>query len=321
MRNLFIDKVNNSFRSMTNTRQASGLSVCLSMIANSVDGSIKIDVSSPGQIDIAIDRFRPKNLIIGYSFMTASDLTRLRSRYPHLKIYVMFHSPSSFLAADNIALKRLYETTESGCTVILNDPRFNLGLDRVIHLENCYSINFQDYKAPEDDGNLHVICSGSIRVFKNHLSQAMAAIRYADSKNLTLNFYCNLARGELSGAVAHNLSVLFTRNKKHKLVSLPWQNHQEFIKSLSKYHLGMQVSMTESYNIVSADYINAGLPMIVSDEIRFASDSIKCNINNIDEMVSKMETAHLHVEESRDKLLAHNNKAVESWRKELNSRA
>ena len=318
IKNLFLEKINNNFRSVTQTKQVTGLSVCLDFITQSVPDSIKIVVSDIKQVELAINRFAPKNLILGYNFLNHNELKSLRIRYPFLKIYMIIHSPISFMAADQSGFRSLYEAIDLGCKVIVNDPRFDIGINGVIHLENCYNVNFRERINPIVKDEFNVICSGSVRVLKNHMAQAVAAMIYCDKNNLKLNFHCNLGRSELAAAVITNLKLLFTRNLNHKLISLPWQDHREFVDSLSNYHLGMQVSFTESYNLVSADYINAGLPMVVSHEIRFASDKAKACPNNVREIASKIKEAHLHVDESRVKFVNHNNKAVAMWKKELN---
>lgn len=319
-RNLFIEKTNERFRAMTKTRQASGLSVCLDMISSSVKDSIKIVVSDFRHIEVAVSRFAPKNLILGSNFLNAHEIKLLRSRFPFLRVYLIIHSPASFLAVDQGALKSVYDAVDNGVRVIFNDPRMKGVVEGSIFLENCYSIPFFEYSPPKTNGEFNVICSGSVRVLKNHLTQAIAAMKYCDENDLVLNFHCNMGRSELGGAVLASLKTLFQRNQRHKLISLPWQEHKEFLRSLSKYHLGMQVSFTESYNIVSADYIAAGLPMVVSEEIRFASNMIKCRPNDIEGMVRAISIAPDRVKDSRKLLRLNNEEAVKMWNMELNSR-
>lgn len=319
IRNLFLEKPNEKFRSMTRSRkQVTGLSVCLDMITHSVKDSLKLIVSDMRQIEHGVSRFAPKNLILGHNFLTTPQIRHIKKKYPHLKIFMIIHSPISFMSVDHYALKSIYDYTELGVSVIVNDPRLENAIKGTIHLENCYRSMEVKRERIQESGVYKVICAGSVRMLKNHLAQALAMIIYCDKKGKKLEFYCNLGRTELGGATITSLQSLFAKNSNHKLINLEWMEHKEFMNSLNNYDLGMQVSFTESYNIVAADYVTASLPVIGSHEIRFIHDDLKVFPNDINAMCEKADIAINYVEENKKILKELNEKAVSRWNEVLN---
>lgn len=137
---------------------------------------------------------------------------------------------------------------------------------------------------------INISCFGAIRPLKNHLSQALAAIQFANQKNKHLRFHINATRQEQQGQnILKNLRSLFDHLKDHQLVEHPWMEHSDFMQVLSEQiDLGMQVSFTETYNIVAADHIAAGVPVVTSSEVRFVLPIFHAQPNSIPSMVSKL---------------------------------
>ena len=86
-------------------------------------------------------------------------------------------------------------------------------------------------------------------------------------------------------------------------------------------NLGMQVSMTETYNIVTADFIAAGIPIITSPEIELVSCVSKTDIKSISNMVSHLDFAHNNskwIAKLNRYILARNSRrAVRYWKDTL----
>lgn len=314
MRNLFVEKVNRHYREMTRTNQVSGLSVCIDMIVESLGkDSLKVAIDNLSHIDQAIQRFNPANVILTSIFCTSSDLANLRTRFPSKKFFVMVHSNSPFLAVQGEGYMRIGEAIKNGVTVICNDQRLADSIPEAIHLPNIYKRDFIARKFNQNN-DLKVICAGSLRPMKNHITQALASIMYANRIGKKLSFYCNTGRNEGGNTVLMNLKAVFKHHKNHELISLPWLSHSEFVKSLQQFDIGLQVSMSESFNIVAADYTCAGLPMVVSSEISWASQNCFADSGNPSDISKKMETSHMHVMENQVNLLKTSKEAVEKWK-------
>jgi hypothetical protein len=52
--------------------------------------------------------------------------------------------------------------------------------------------------------------------------------------------------------------------------------------------IGLQLSFTESFNIVSADFVNHGVPIVVSDAIKWLPFVLKTSTVTYEETIEKM---------------------------------
>lgn len=82
--------------------------------------------------------------------------------------------------------------------------------------------------------------------------------------------------------------------------------------------LGLQVSLSETFNIVSADFVNMEIPIVVSNEIEWAPDKLKTASTEIDKIVSKMEEVYFKTGVFYRKLLKialqnYNKKSEKYW--------
>lgn len=315
VRNLFIEKVNPHFRGLTG--QTSGLTVTADMIQENVNNSVKVVINNLSHIKLAIQRFKPVNVISVGMVLNHSESKELTSFYPHVNFYTMVHSNIPFSAVIGDETKRVYESLESGIKVIFNDDRYADAMGGIF-LPNIYSKPMQPKISNPIKDELNVICGGVVRPFKNHVIQAHAAIKYANELGVKLNFHCNLGINHGGQFVLGNLKTIFRYNKKHTLINLPWQKNSEFVKSLRNYHIGMQVSLSESFNATAADYVTAGLPMVVSNEVRWASEGCKADAHSVKDIVQKMREAENHVAESQSNLIHYADNAINMWNTFLN---
>lgn len=142
-----------------------------------------------------------------------------------------------------------------------------------------------------DPDVINISCAGAIRPFKNSLLQAFAAIEFAESINKKLRFYVNSDRTEQKGEeVVKNLKHLFPING-HELIECPWMDRETFLKFVSTMDLGMQVSFTETFNIVAADFVTQNVPIIVSKEINWMPRIYKADPNSRESMVTALKRA------------------------------
>jgi hypothetical protein len=56
-------------------------------------------------------------------------------------------------------------------------------------------------------------------------------------------------------------------DKGHELISHTWTPREEFLLLCSQMDLGMQCSFSETFNIVGADLLSQGVPLVTSSEI------------------------------------------------------
>jgi len=136
---------------------------------------------------------------------------------------------------------------------------------------------------------INIAVFGAIRPLKNHLIQAISAIQFANEEGLKLYFHINGTRIENNGdPVLKNLRELFEGQEKHELVEHCWMEHDKFVELLQSMDICMQVSFSETYNIVTADAVNGLVPVVVSPELRWVFGLFKANPVDSNNIVSKL---------------------------------
>jgi hypothetical protein len=165
-------------------------------------------------------------------------------------------------------------------------------------------------------------CFGAIRPLKNQLQQATSAIIFANRIGKTLRFHINASRTEQSGdQVLRNLRSLFEGQRnhklKHELVEHPWMPHAEFVKICNFMDLGMQVSFSESFNIVTADLVTHHVPMVVSTDVDWMPAASKAVPTDTEEIVNKLYSAWKYprwaIRRNSAALSKYNKKALKVW--------
>lgn len=299
---LFIVKQNSTYGFINPHNKSSGLynstnSIVKNLKLKGINAEL-VQVIDNNCIDKEVTKFNPDLVIIEALFVVPSKFKVLKKLHPKVKWFVHLHSEMPFLALEGIAMEWINDYKLQDVGIITNSESSFMALkviDKdVVYLPNSYYIeSLQHAKSYEwqDRVVLNVACLGAIRPFKNHLTQAIAAISLAKKHHKHLYFYVNATRIEIGGApVLKNLQALFKETNKTYLVEIPWQDPANLTSYLqSEIDIGMQVSMTETFNVVTADYIKAGLPIVVSPEIGWASRFSKANAHNVDEIAEIME--------------------------------
>jgi hypothetical protein len=296
-------------------------------------------VTDNNDIDREVTTYRPDYVIIEALWVVPEKFSVLIPLHPLVRWVVRLHSDMPFLACEGIAMDWIAEyvrfpqvTLACNAPRMLKEVRTYLGglygwtnqqaLSRVVYLPNYYPMDdAKDAKVPDPhDPWLHVGCFGAIRPLKNQLSQALASIEFADSLGKKLMFHVNAGRIEMKGdPILNNLKGLFQHeyDRGHRLVNHTWCPREEFLDVCRYMDLGLQVSLSETFNIVSADMIHEGIPIVVSAEVPWASRMFLADPNSVEDMVSKMHhayySARLNVWLNRRKLVKYVNKTESIW--------
>lgn len=290
---LIAEKINNRFRAMTGSKtQNSGLSNTIEMICR----DLPIDhyaFNAVENIHNILTRRSYDKVIFEATCVNGRALRGLRESFPNTRFYVHFHSNLPFLAEEGDSLVYVKEYIDGGVGIIWNSEQSFMAMKTLpgaVYLPNVY--HFEEFTQLKEEGPvLDVGCFGSIRSMKNQLMQAAAAIRMADMKGKKLRFHMNVKRTENGSSAKNNLLNLFKLHPKHELVEVPWMEHKDFIQYLRNLDIGMQVSLTETFNMVAADYVSAGVPMVVSEEVRWASAFSQVSTGDIISIINGMNRA------------------------------
>ena len=267
--------------------------------ANGIQTNL-IEVVDGNSIDREVSLYRPSHVIIEALWVTPEKLQELARLHPSVRWIVRFHSDPPFLALESVAVRwlkayiqipRVYVAANRLLTTVdfLDIAETSvLPAGKVLLLPTFYPPGNPQLKKFLAGKILSVSCPGAIRPFKNHLNQAIAAMRFAESTHRVLNFHVNGSRVEQGGgAVLQNLEALFAGTPHHLIIE-PWTEHAGFVDFLRKMDLGMQVSFTETFDICAADMVTAGIPMVVSPQVYWASKSAMASPVDVEDIYGKI---------------------------------
>jgi len=257
-------------------------------------------ISDSNAIDKVVTEFNPDTVVIEalwvppYKFVELFKIPRHAAR----RWIVRIHSKAPFLSMEGMATKwiRDYTAIKNGIVEMAPNTR-----ELTEQLNSCFPLGTFTYlpniyfpkeivkpSKPELVNVLDIGCFGAIRPMKNIYQQAMAAIEFAEMMNKQLRFHVNASRTEQNGNnVLKNLQALFEFSP-HELVEHGWYNHYQFLQEASKMDICMQVSLSESFNIVTADIVSVDRPIVVSTDIEWMPCILKTIPTSHESIVRKL---------------------------------
>ncbi len=252
-------------------------------------------VNDNNDIDREVALHRPDIVVIEALWVVPDKFDKLKQLHPNVAWYIHLHSDIPFLAQEGIAIEWITACAAKGIGIITNckDTFESLETiiddDQLVYLANVY-LNEPRRSPLGDNPILDIACFGAIRPLKNQLLQALAAIQFATEKDRPLRFHINSGRVEGGGQpVLKNLQILFNLTANVQLVEHDWLEPNDFLNFL-QYHvdIGMQCSLSETFNVVSADYVTAGIPIVVSNQVKWVSKFCQAKSDSLPDIVSKM---------------------------------
>lgn len=247
------------------------------LIGNRVNTNI-VQVTDNNEIDKYCHQYKPDIVIIEALWVVPEKFEILQKLHPGITWVIRLHSELPFLANEGIAIEWLkkyvqYENVKIGSnSKYLIEALTPLLGSKLIYLPNYYKVDSTSSNNSTNNSKvLNVGIFGAIRPLKNTLTQAVASINYANLVKKRLVLHVNSARVEQKGEnVLKNLRALFV-DTPHTLVEHGWLDHKDFTQLVSTMDICLQVSLTETYNIVAADAINQNVPVVTSREITFVN--------------------------------------------------
>jgi hypothetical protein len=237
-----------------------------------------VEVVDNNSIDGEVASYKPTHVFIEALWVVPSKFEVLQKLHPMVKWVVRIHSNVPFLANEGIAIDWIKGYAKFGNVRVAPNSRLCMDDLRAVIPEHklVYLPNYYQFEPPTahigttDDTTVRIGCFGAIRPLKNQLIQAIAAIRFAATIGKKLEFHINSSRVEQKGCnVLKNLRALFSDTPDRVLVEHKWLPRSEFLAVIGSMDINMQVSFTETFNIVAADSVNEFVPVIVSDSIGF----------------------------------------------------
>jgi hypothetical protein len=239
-----------------------------------------VEVQDNNAIDKEVSQYKPTHVIIEALWVVPEKIEVLLKLHPKVTWFIRLHSKPEFIANEGIAFQwigKYLDIKSDKLFISTNNKEFCDSLGKIYKnvvpfSPNIYPDVFRGVNnQKQNDRELNIGCFGALRPLKNHVSQALAAIAVAQNFNKKLKFHINNDRIEQRGdEVLKNLRAIFEAIPNAELVEHPWREHKDFIELVSQMDLGMQVSLTETFNIVAADFISVGIPVLVCKDIEFA---------------------------------------------------
>jgi len=294
---------------------------CLVTLQDAGIGAHLVEVTDNNDIDREITKYRPTVVIIEALWVVPEKFDVLKRLHPGVEWIVRIHSEVPFLAQEGIAMAWIIDYWRRGLTVAVNSRRCQRDLWRVkcatrapggtAYLPNCYVLPAVPDERT-DPRRLNIGCFGAIRPMKNQLEQAICAIHFANNVGLPLDFHINAARVETGGEnPLRNIRELFRRlpRERFRLVEHGWESRRQFLDTLAMMDLCLQVSMTESFNLVTADAIAAEVPVVTSPEISWSAPQYQARPTDSSAILAAMHDAY----ENPCRAVQRNLKCLEDW--------
>jgi hypothetical protein len=317
---LFVLKRKEDYRDVQDSPKglSSGLYNSASYVVNvlreqGVEANIEVVIDN-SFIDREVTKHRPDIVICEALWIVPSKFRDLIPLHPNVEWVVRIHSEMPFMAGEGIAMDWISDyVTWENVNIGVNAPRMLSeireylktvhGWDnettnrRVIYMPNAYPTNFRKKKGiDEDSDTIDIGCFGAVRPMKNHLLQAHGALKFANAYDKKLRFHINANRVEMNGGAAlRNIRDMFAHlgSAGHQLIEHDWADRDDFLHMIrNEIDIGLQVSFSETFNIVGCDVISQGVPLVSSNEIPWSSSWFDANPTNSDHIAAKLESAY-----------------------------
>jgi hypothetical protein len=271
-----------------------------------------VHVEDYNKIHKELVEFKADVVVIEAFWVVPEKFDELKRVCPNVRFVIRNHSETPFLANEGIALdwtldyvKRTNVVMTCNAPRMFEETRFLVGLEnprwspeklkhKVAFLPNYYPTTDLAVQCVDHDSEfLNIGCFGAVRPLKNHLVQAIAALKMADKLGKRLRFHINGGRIEMNGGpILKNLFRLFDHYPQHRLVNHRWMIHEDFKKLVASMDVVTQVSFSETFNIVAADAVVLGVATVTSSEVPWSSRCFRADPTSSSEIAEVMERAY-----------------------------
>lgn len=231
------------------------------------------------------------HVVIEAPYANPQALVGLIRKYPRIEFTIRIHSQPGFLQveAGAVSLIRQYiniQEQNHNFQLSVNNVRCGTFIQQTyrtpaLYLPNLYwhyRVAKKPYKPPTK--LIRIGSFGALRLLKNHSTAASAAMILARQHGYDLEFYLSVNREEHGKGVLQAIRNFMNNVPGVKLIEVPWVQWPEFRHWVSLLDLHFQVSMSETFNITTADAISEGVPSVVSDAIEWVPSDWQCEIDD-----------------------------------------
>lgn len=274
------------------------------LIEIGIDAKI-VEVQDNNAIDREVTAYRPTHCILEAFWVVPEKFDVLMPLHPDVQWIVRDHSETPFLAQEGSPFSWVPGLMQRGVEIMCNSRRaqhdmqtiardLDISPEIVTYGPNHYPLG--PFHLPPMAANdncccdplIKVSCFGAVRPLKNHMTQAIAALEFARRIGRELRFHINAGRVEGGGGPAlRSMRAILG----HRLVEHPWMEHDEFVAMIATMDLSLQVSFSETFNIVTADAVQGLVPVVVSSEVPWLSSYAHADPTDAMDIAHAMERA------------------------------
>ena len=271
------------------------------------------------------------HVVISAPWLSVWDLERLLEHFQHTQFVILSHSNVGFLQADADGmylfrqyqrLARHYHNLRIGgnCVKFVDWLKETYGPEDVVLLPNLYPVDPGTVmKVWDGHSTVKIGAFGAVRPLKNFMTAAAAAMLIQKRLGVPVELHMS-AGGEGDGGttaaainqMVHGTPVTIVRHK--------WCYWDDFIQLIKDMDLMIQVSYTESFNMVTADGISVGVPSVVSPAIYWAPEDWKAEPDDARDVASvgiHLLTRAKKRSDGLQALLDHDRWGIQEWKKFL----
>ena len=264
------------------------------------------------------------HVIISAPWISLYDMRNLVAHFPYIKFLVLSHSNIGFLQADPCGielfrkyaeLSKEYPNLHVGGNCLQFADWFKIAYDKeCVCLPNIYSTERIHGKEWKGD-TLKIGAFGAIRPEKNFMTAAAAALAVHSKLKVPVELHMSTGGDGCKSPTLPAITQMTKDIEGFKLIRHEWQTWNHFIKLIEQMDIMIQVSYTESFNMVTADGISVGVPSVISPAIRWTPHSWQADTDDSLDVANKVIKLLKHDQEylGSDALINSNKNNLKYW--------
>lgn len=273
---------------------------------------------------------KPTHVVVSAPWIATQDWSRLVRRFSEIEFVVNCHSNVGFLQADprGTHLFLEYGKLQQGSTnfrISGNSVAFSDWIQTTYNypcltLPNLYWLtgNTKTDRLPFVFGQsvLRIGAFGATRPLKNLQTMAAAVLTIATETRTPVEFWISGGRAEGGLTVLKSIQEMYSGLPNATIKENNWQDWTSFRATVRHMHLCMQMSYTESFNMVTADAIAEGVPSVVSGAVDWVPEHWEAHFDDAVDIARVARTLLTDVNAARDGIRAlsrHNDEGIERW--------
>jgi glycosyltransferase involved in cell wall biosynthesis len=283
------------------------------------------------------NKYSLTHAVISAPWISTRDMKAIVEYFPMTQFVVVSHSNVGFLQADPQGIHLIRDYLElshklDNLSIGGNSERFTNWLSKAYNthavlLPNMYPISssfLQHVKASIKRNFRDIVKIGSfgaIRPLKNQLTACAASIIIAKKLDKPVEFHLSAGREEGGGNIVLNAIKQMVQDIPNFELKLDgWCGWTDFRKTVADMDLLIHPSYTESFNMVSADGISQGVPVVGSSAIEWLPEHWKADSDDAMEIAQVgLNLLNSGAKDGLQALEAHNKDGFQHWGQFLKS--